>query len=99
MWSIANKSILLFLIISSANGDIKLRRCGEFDNSETVAQIMKKNSEPMPFQHELEEILDFYKNNNNERMEELFTSLENQTLAEIDDQPIIYGGKIIKYVV
>lgn len=99
MWPIANKSILLFLIISSANGEIKLRRCGEFDNSETVAQIIKKNSEPMPFQHELGEILDSYKNNNNERMEELLTSLENQTFAELDDQPINYGGKIIKYVV
>lgn len=99
MWSVATKSILLLLIISSANGEIKLRRCGEFDNSETVAQVMKKNSEPMPFQHELEEILDSYKSNNNERMEELFTSLENQTIAELDDQPMNYSGKIIKYVV
>lgn len=99
MWSIANKSVLLFLIISSANGEIKLRRCGEFDNSETVEQIMKKNSEPMSFQYELEEILDSYKNNNNKRMEELFTSLRNQTFAELDDQPINYSGKLIKYVV
>lgn len=91
---------LLLLLICSTNEAIKLRECGEFDQSDIVTRILERNSKPMPFQDELGDIFDAFNSNNTERMGELFKLLENKSFVDFDDEPPTgFAENIIKYVV
>lgn len=82
------------------------RKCAELEKSETLARSVVNNAEALPFQKEIENIFDAFNNNDDERVEELFKSLENEVdtepnevVTEPQDAPTNFGKKVIKYVV
>lgn len=89
--------VLLYLVFCNVDA---LSKCAESNKSGIFARAVEKDAELLPFKEELGEILDAFQDGNTERVEELFKSLENVTIAEPEDSPHTnYAGKIIKYVV
>lgn len=89
--------VVLYLVFSKTNA---LPKCAESNKSGIFVRAVEKDAEQLPFKEELGEIFDAFQDGNTERVEELFKSLENVTIAEPEDSPNTNNaGKIIKYVV
>lgn len=102
MQSIAVQIILLLVFFNSAQAT-QLRKCGEFDQN-TINNLYADDSKPpIRYQNQFADILEAFDNNDTDRVEELFKSLEIETMADLDfdDEPTgpSYTGNVIKYVV
>lgn len=94
----------LFLCVVSC-----LRNCGEFDKDETIGEILKEYSKPLPYRTILNHIFYAFDENDTQRMEEMFKLLKRTKVKDLDDSesetfvedsdPLDYSEERIKFVV